>query len=231
MFTLYRHNTQVVNKKINPREEFKKNNGSVNSYGAPFRMPFNHYRKTTFCPKPECKTNQKILQDTAAYTLGNNSCLCYDPTIRSYLNKDGKPEHKFIFNASNVLYKNKKTLEQNNISNITSSIPIDGNNVYNASYENPNDPNNTLQEPCHRIVHKITNNNTQRIAATSQRNRINRLRYNNSTARNNYNNYGQCADKNSKCYDTYSKNKKSFPTLCSRRRRRNKKLACLQNNS
>ena len=230
MFTLNRFNNTIVNKRRNPREDFKKNNLSATSGSAPFRMPFNHYRRVTYCPDSNCKTNQKVFQDTLAFNLGNNKCLCYDPTIKSFLNKNGIPEHSFIFNGSNVLYKNKKNLEQNTVSKIVSSIPVNGDNVYKGSYENPNNPNNKLQEPCHNIVHKITNYTTQKVGATSQKNRINRLRYNNTTARNSYNNYGQCKNTQSNCYNTLNKHVKSFPMMC-RKRRINKKEVCLKNNN
>lgn len=225
MFTLNKFNNRFINKRVNPREEFKKNNYSTNSSGAPFRMPFNHYRKTTYCPTNDCSGNEKISQDTAAHYLGNNSCMCYDPTIRSYLNKNGIPQHDFIFSGSNVLYKNKKTIEQNNVSKIVSSIPLNGtNNTYNGSLSNPNNPENKLQEPCHVIVHKISNYSNQRNSATSYKSRIARLKFNNTTAKQ-INNYGQCKNNSNNCFPVMNKSRMAHPFLC-RRKRLNKKEVC-----
>ena len=148
-------------------------------------------------------------------STGDEMYLNYNDTIvgnlNSYLNKDGKPEHSFIFNGSNVLYKNKKTIQQNHISKAISNVPINGTKSnYNGSYYNPNNPENKLKEPCHTIVHKITNYSNQRNYATSQKSRIARLKFNNVTARE-INNYGQCPDAFKGCFSSLNKSVKSFP--------------------
>ena len=210
MFTLFKFNNKYANKNENPREVFLKNNltptDRKSDCETPFRMPYNHYRKVSECSN--CDTNEKILQDTMSK---NDGCHCYDPVIRSYLNKDGKPQHNFIFDANSVLYKNNKTYNQNHVSSVVSTRPINGKLYdYSGTYQDPNDPNNKNKQMCNIITYKFKNHSNQSNTASSHRERISRLKYNNVSIKSYNNNYGQCKN-NKNCYRPLSKFYKSYP--------------------
>mgnify|MGYP001178714583 FL=1 len=179
MFTMNLFNNKYASKNENPHT-IVKNNPSVNNTrkncnSTPFRMPYNHVRKISNCGN--CTPNEKIKKDPMAMGSGNGSCFCYDPTIKNYLNKNGIPQHDFIFNHYNVMYKRARVYEKNTPSNIYGTTDIS--NVYQSTNS---DVSNNNVELCSKLVYKYSNYTNKRNGATSQKARIARLKYNNTTA-------------------------------------------------
>lgn len=179
MFTMNIFNNKYAPKNENPNR-LTKNNPNINTIrsnvkATPFRMPYNHVRKTTNCDS--CIPNVKVIKDPISIASGDGKCFCYDPTIRNYLNKNGIPQHDFIFDHYNVMYKRAMVYEKNTPNNLYGTTDVS--NVYLSTNV---DPSNNKVEPCSKFVYKFTNNTTRRNGATSQKARINRLKYNNTTA-------------------------------------------------
>ena len=178
MFTMNIFNNKYAPKRENPHKLVKNNptiNNTRNCNGTPFRMPLNHVRKTINCDN--CDPNVKVLKDPISVAAGNG-CFCYDPSIKGYLNKNGVPQHDFIFNHYNVMYKRAKVYEKNtpnNIQDTETAAP----HVYRSTNL---DTSNSNVEPCSKLVYKYGNHTNYRYGATSQKARINRLKYNNTTA-------------------------------------------------
>ena len=126
MYTMNIFNNKYTPKNENPRQLVKNNpniNTSRSSCNAPpFRMPYNHVRKTSNCDN--CTTNVKVKKDPIAVAIGDGTCFCYDPTIRSYLNKNGIPQHDFIFDHYNVMYKRAMVYEKNTPNNLYGTTDI-----------------------------------------------------------------------------------------------------------
>jgi hypothetical protein len=174
----------IFNNKYAPKNEnphqLVKNNPNINKTrtncnATPFRMPYNHVRKTSNCDN--CIPNVKVQKDPIALAAGDGSCFCYDPTIRNYLNKNGIPQHDFIFDHYNVMYKRAMVYEKNTPNNMYGTTDVS--NVFLST--NP-DPSNNKIELCSKLVYKFSNHTNRRYGASSQKARINRLRYNNTTA-------------------------------------------------
>lgn len=179
MYTMNIFNNKYAPKNENPRQLVKNNpninNTRTNCNATPFRMPYNHVRKTSNCDN--CTPNVKVQKDPIALAAGDGSCFCYDPTIRNYLNKNGIPQHDFIFDHYNVMYKRAMVYEKNTPNNMYGTTDVS--NVFLST--NP-DPSNNKIEPCSKLVYKFSNHTNRRYGASSQKARINRLRYNNTTA-------------------------------------------------
>ena len=178
MLTINIFDRKYAPKNENPNKIVENNNAINNTRscnGTPFRMPYNHVRKVTNCST--CISNVKVSKDPIAAAVGDGTCFCYDPTIKNYLNKDGKAQYNFIFNHYNVMYKRSKVYEKNTPSNIHGLTDIS--NVYQST---PPDVNNNNVEPCSKLVYKYTNRSNKSNGATSQKSRIARLKYNNTTA-------------------------------------------------
>jgi len=172
-------NNKYASKRENPRQ-LVRNNSNINTGRSscdapPFRMPYNHVRKTINCDN--CDTNVKVQKDPISLAVGSNGCFCYDPTIRSYLNKNGIPQHSFIFDHYNVMYKRAMVYERNTPNNLHGATDVS--NVFFST--NP-DPSNNKVEYCSKLVYKMSNHTNRRYGATSQKSRINRLKYNNTIA-------------------------------------------------
>lgn len=184
--------------------------------GTPFRMPLNFNRKTLECNT--CIPNTKVLKDNHALYC------CYDPYIFKKLNKDGIFDPKFIFDANNVLYKNSKTYEQNTISNFKSYKSLPGMKyVYPTSL----DPSNNDFVRCARATYKFTNLNHDCNGAVSAKQRISRLKFNNSLAPSLYNYGFECPNRNPKCFQSYYKNKeRDMRPRCKPRRLKGKPQSC-----
>jgi len=179
MLTINIFNNKYAPKNENPNK-IVQNNSAINNTRAncnatPFRMPYNHVRKVSNCGN--CDPNVKVSKDPIAAASGDGTCFCYDPTIKNYLNKDGVAQHNFIFNHYNVMYKRSKVYEKNTPSTIYGTTDIS--HVYQST---PPDTGNNNVEPCSKLVYKFSNHTNQRYGATSQKSRIARLKYNNTTA-------------------------------------------------
>jgi hypothetical protein len=179
MYTMNIFNNKYAPKNENPHQ-LVKNNPNINKTrtncnATPFRMPYNHVRKTSNCDN--CIPNVKVQKDPIALAAGDGSCFCYDPTIRNYLNKNGIPQHDFIFDHYNVMYKRAMVYEKNTPNNMYGTTDVS--NVFLST--NP-DPSNNKIELCSKLVYKFSNHTNRRYGASSQKARINRLRYNNTTA-------------------------------------------------
>ena len=75
------------------------------------------------------------------------------------------------------MYKRSKVYEKNTPSNMYGTTDIS--HVYQST---PPDTSNNNVEPCSKLVYKFSNHTNQRYGATSQKSRIARLKYNNTTA-------------------------------------------------
>ena len=179
MYTMNIFNNKYTPKNENPHQLVKNNpniNTSRSSCNAPpFRMPYNHVRKISNCDN--CTTNVKVQKDPIAVAIGDGTCFCYDPTIRSYLNKNGIPQHDFIFDHYNVMYKRALVYEKNTPNNLYRTTDIS-----NVFYSTNEDPSNNKIEPCSKLVYKFSNHTNRSYGASSQKARITRLKYNNTTA-------------------------------------------------
>lgn len=179
MFTMNLFNNKYAPKNENPHRNVKMNptiNTSRSSCNStPFRMPYNHVRKISNCDT--CIANEKIKKDPIAMAVGDGTCFCYDPMIKNYLNKNGIPQHDFIFDHYNVMYKRAKVYEKNTPSSMYGATDISY--VYHSTNV---DPSNNNVEPCSKLVYKYSNYTNKKYGATSQKSRIARLKYNNTTA-------------------------------------------------
>lgn len=179
MYTMNIFNNKYAPKNENPHRIVKSNPAINNSRSTcnapPFRMPYNHVRKINNCEN--CLPNVKVQKDPIAIAVGDGTCFCYDPTIKNYLNKNGIPQHDFIFDHYNVMYKRAMVYEKNTPSSMYGTTDISF--VYQST--NPDISNNKV-EPCSRMVYKYTNHTNRSYGATSQKSRIARLKYNNTTA-------------------------------------------------
>ena len=180
MLTINIFDNKYAPKNENPNR-IVKNDSSINTTRAntnatPFRMPYNHVRKTSNCGN--CTPNVKVSKDPiAAAATGDGNCYCYDPTITNQLNKNGITKHDFIFDHYNVMYKRSKVYERNTPNNIYGET--DTSHVYQSTNS---DVNNNNVEPCSKLVYKFSNPTNRRYGATSHKSRIARLKYNNTTA-------------------------------------------------
>ena len=222
MYTMNIFNNKYAPKNENPHN-LVKNNPNINTtrtncYSTPFRMPYNHVRKTSNCDN--CTPNVKVQKDPIAMAVGDGTCYCYDPTIRSYLNKDGIAQHDFIFDHYNVMYKRSKVYERNTPNNIYSTTSTPHEYISTNS-----DPNNTKVEPCSKIVYKFSNHTNRRFGATSQKARINRLKYNNTTAMQSRMYSFACKDAFSCLHDSVPPARTTYnPSNCTDKRTRTKNV-------
>ena len=179
MYTMNIFNNKYAPKNENPHQ-LTKNNPNINTTrtncnATPFRMPYNHVRKKSNCGP--CDTNVKVQKDPMSLAAGDGNCFCYDPTIRNYLNKNGIPQYDFIFDHYNVMYKRAMVYEKNTSGNLYGTT-----DVSNVFFSTNQDPSNNKVEPCSTLVYKFSNHTNRKYGATSQKSRINRLKYNNTTA-------------------------------------------------
>ncbi len=153
-FTLNLFNNQYENKKEQVKMKsdiYQKNNsGRKNDCNTPFRNPYNHWRKTTTCGE-NCLTNTKVLKDNVAMNFGKSTC--YNPYIKSYLNKNGIRDTSFIYSYKNMIHKNSQSYEQNSRSAV---YDIDAsNNKYRVTPLEENNSNPLMK--CHKTVVKYSN--------------------------------------------------------------------------
>jgi hypothetical protein len=163
---------------------------------TPFRMPLNQHRKSLPCPKPGevCGENTKVLKDNHALQC------CYNPYISSAQNPGGRISNKFVFSHQHLLHKKNKLYKQNVPSNFQSAIPLsDSSNNYLVSFPDPSN-NKIMYQRC--ATFKKGNRNHSTYGAVSQRQRINRLKYNAVTARVVANYGATCNNRNRNCYDS-----------------------------
>ena len=163
---------------------------------TPFRMPLNQNRKSLPCPKPGmvCGENTKVLKDNHALRC------CYNPYISSAQNPGGRISNKFVFSHQHLLHKKNKLYEQNVPSNFRSAIPLTGSsNNYIVSHPDVSN-NKIMYQRC--ATFKKANRNHSTYGAVSQRQRINRLKYNAVTARIVANYGATCNNRNKNCYDS-----------------------------
>ena len=174
-FTLNLFNNRFENKKENVRLnsiKYQENNiGRTNDCDTPFRNPYNHWRKTSTCGE-NCLTNTKVLKDNISINFEKSTC--YNPYIKSYLNKNGIRDSSFIYSYQNILHKNSKSYEQNSRSAIYTNDS--SNNMYVVTPDEKN--NNSPLMRCHKTVIKYRNKKFLTDGAVSGRSRIARLKYN-----------------------------------------------------
>jgi len=163
---------------------------------TPFRMPLNQHRKSLPCPKPGevCGENTKVLKDNHALQC------CYNPYITSAQNPGGRISNTFVFSHHSLLHKKNKLYNQNHPSNFQSATPLSGSsNNYLVSFPDISN-NKVLYQRC--ATFKKANRNHSTYGAVSQRQRINRLKYNAVTARIVANYGATCNNRNKNCYDS-----------------------------
>lgn len=163
---------------------------------TPFRMPLNQNRQYLPCPKPgeDCGENTKVLKDNHALKC------CYNPYISTAQNPGGRISNKFVFSYNHLLHKKNKLFKQNVPSNFRSTIPLtDSSNNYLVSHPDVSN-NKILYQRC--ATFKKANRNHSTYGAVSQRQRINRLKYNAVTARIIANYGSTCSNRNKNCYDS-----------------------------
>ena len=206
-FTMNIFNRKYASLNENVRNEVKEKNIDVGHNG---RMPLSGYRKKTNCNN--CGGNEKIIK---------NATECYDTKIKSYLNKNGKPQYNFIFNHNSYLHSRHKLFNLNTRNNIINSdAPINGTkHDYSGNYYGDGDIK------CNKITYKFGNPHNQSYKATSQRERIARLKFNNTTARkiNFYHqkNPSQCKNR-TYCYEDGYKNPLKIVYPCNKIKTKNK---------
>ena len=117
-------------------------------------------------------TNTKVLKDNVAMNFGKSTC--YNPYIKSYLNKNGIRDTSFIYSYKNMIHKNSQSYEQNSRSAV---YDIDAsNNKYRVTPLEENNSNPLMK--CHKTVVKYSNKKFLTQGAVSGKSRIARLKYN-----------------------------------------------------
>lgn len=192
---IYNRNNQYTtsNPFLDTKEKIKNNEINISrkdNCKTPFRMSIIGTRKTNECE--DCEPNTKVLKDNHALYC------CYDPYISNKQNKGGIIKNDFLYSNSHYLSSRNKTYEKNNKGNIINTQSISGSpHTYQGSLV---DNSNNKVLPCHRITYKKSNYSHDTFGAVSQRNRINRLKYNAVNARL-LTPKVNCDNYNSKCYD------------------------------
>ena len=259
-FYLFRRfNNRFAVKNINPRTDIITNkSGFLNtnrqnndSCAKPWRTPYNHYRKTYLCDNT-CLTNEKIVKNVNSDS-SDAECGCrrnYASTrlvnkvgirlIQSSSNKNYLQDRKklYKYNAQGILRENKLNNNTYKIGNVNGTVKnLNSNTVQNdncnISYIIPESTTEiTFQySNSYTTIKKDLNPYYNKTGSVSQRNRINKLRYDTisaaqATIKDDYNNCinGEDCSK----YVNPGPNTKKFTGLriCKPRRLANMRQTC-----
>tara|TARA_Y100000816_G_C25993381_1_gene518917 strand:+ start:48 stop:752 length:705 start_codon:yes stop_codon:yes gene_type:complete len=164
-------------------------------YNSHFRMPINHWRKTTNCQK-NCLTNEKVIIDSSA-----NMCYTKQYYMSRLTDKNGfKIQHKSFSSSQYLQYKNYSYNQNAQGNTMLLATSSDKKKYTFFSHEkSTNIKSSEIKKPCNIIV-KNPNNipfNTQ--GAVSGRARINKLKNKNNV----FNKYN-CVTRNCKTNNKFT---------------------------
>ena len=170
---------------------------SIRHHPTPWRVPYNHYRKSYTCPPIDlsCNTNEKIIKDVPD-TCIDGELLCSRPiyTNTRLVNKSGIRIRNNGGNYNNYLQTTGKLYNQNAFGILPENQDLSGINLYKI-----NTVNGTKTNPNCKINYELPNSLTtktiqkQKIATATRkwanpsfnsrtsvnsRNRIQKLKYN-----------------------------------------------------
>ena len=220
-YLFQRFNNRFTFKNENPRTDIITNkSGFLNtnrqnndSCATPWRTPFNHYRKTYLCDNT-CLTNEKIIKNVRTES-SDLECGCrknYASTrlvgkvgirlIQTNSNKNYLQERKklYKYNAQGILKENKIGVNTYKIGNVNGTVKnLNSNSIRNddcnINYIIPITTTNILFQysNSNSTTKQDLNPNFSTTGSVSQRNRLQKLKYDtihaaHSTVKNNYNN-------------------------------------------
>ena len=126
-----RYNSSLIKRYENPRLIINNtNNNTSRASNTPWRVPFNHYRRTHSCigipanPQSKCKSNEEIIKDLNCNILRN--CDSGKPPSTRLVTKNGLKHENDGGNYQNYLYKRGKLFSQNETGLLQENRAING---------------------------------------------------------------------------------------------------------